>query len=85
MDKIIDFDNFVKQCDYFYTDNKKHVNNGYNCNHPQQKYKEEGIGCCYSWTCPFGHEAEKEDFENEKIDNNGWKKDEDGLFVVYDN
>lgn len=85
MRKIITFDDFVAQCEHFYCHEEINVNNSYNCKHSKQEYLEEGIGCCYSWTCPFGYEAEKEDFEDELIDNNGFEYNEDwphGLFIV---
>ena len=87
MRKIIDFDSFSNQCEYFYAEDiSPMANNGYNCNHPKQDYKEFDVGCCYCWTCPFGFEAEEEDFKDKEIDNNGYKKDdyaENEFLVLY--
>ena len=85
MDTIVYFDNFVNQCEYFYFHDKSPLsNNGYNCSHPKQEYREDKIGCCYSWACPFGHKAEKEDFEDKDIDNNGHEYSEGQFMVLYD-
>lgn len=33
------------------------VNNGYNCNHPEQDEVEYGIGCCFSRSCPIARKS----------------------------
>ena len=83
--KIVVFDDFANDCKHLYTEEgKEYINNGYHCKHEDQKWKEEFfLGCCFSWTCPLGHEAEKEDFKDENIDNNGFEQYEYGLFVMY--
>ena len=36
-----------KSYDYF------GVNSGFNCRYPEQEEIEDGIGCCYAWSCPL--------------------------------
>ncbi len=36
-----------KSYDYFC------VNSGFNCRYPEQEEIEDGIGCCYAWSCPL--------------------------------
>lgn len=44
-------------------------NNGYNCRHPENEAKENGIGCCYQWSCPLNVvPADEEDCEKYGLD-----------------
>ena len=45
----------------FYPGRDPSPNNGYNCRHPDCDCMEDGVGCCYTWSCPFGFEADEED------------------------
>lgn len=101
MDKIIMFDDFALNCEYFEwgceEEGTNNINNGYLCNHPEQGERQimhpnyrhkkpilkETIGECHSYSCPFGHPAEPEDFIDKNIDNNGYDKKDDNLFVLY--
>ena len=38
-------------------------NNGYNCRHPKQEEKQNGVGCCFQWSCPLAIPADEEDCE----------------------
>ncbi len=76
--KIEDINRFANRCGYFYNaciEKNISINNGYNCNHPDQEEceEEEGqkIGKCYCWSCPLGYEADEDDFSSPDIDNQG--------------
>ena len=62
---LITLDDLIRICGHFYDAEEEkgvNVNNGYNCNHPQQDEIDEGCGCCYAFSCPLGVEAELEEF-----------------------
>lgn len=63
MRKAVIFDDFAFQCQFFTAETG--VNNGYGCNHKEQRETVEvdgkEQGCCYCHTCPLGIEAEQED------------------------
>lgn len=63
MRKAVLFDCFVYQCPYHNSDTE--LNNGYGCDHPRQEDKEDENGkeqgCCHSYCCPLGIEAEQQD------------------------
>ncbi len=68
MRKAVLFEVFAHQCPFFYSFGRGRINNGYNCKHPKQEsvedvgYKEKKkCGCCYSFSCPLGIEAEQRD------------------------
>lgn len=66
--QIMSINEFASICSYFYNaeldpEAPCAPNNGYNCRHPQQKEKHNGVGCCYQWSCPLAIPAEKEDCE----------------------
>ena len=87
--KIEDIDVIASECGYFYnaflTDGVS-VNNGYNCNHPEQIEAEEvdskKIGRCHCYSCPLGHEADEEDFKDPDIDNQGYEYEEMQYLVI---
>lgn len=90
MSKIIEgINEFANRCGFFYNAYIKkniNINNGYNCNHPDQtEYEEvdgEKIGRCHCFSCPLGYEAGEEDFENPEIDNQGYDYEEMEFVVV---
>lgn len=53
-------------------------NNGYNCRHEGQQKQDDGVGCCYQWSCPLENifPADEEDCEKYGLDY------EDGEFVL---
>lgn len=66
--KAVDFDIFSAQCPYAYTFGRGDINNGYNCKHPEQEYREPAgsnnrlsVGRCHCISCPLGLEAEPQD------------------------
>ena len=66
--QIMTINEFANKCGYFY--NAKFdpeapcaPNNGYNCRHPQQEEKYNGVGCCFQWSCPLAIPADEEDCE----------------------
>lgn len=72
--KVATFDEFSHVCTYFTT--AYDINNGYCCNHPDQKETdpdEKGIerGKCYCWSCPLGIEPDEEDFNDPDVDWDG--------------
>lgn len=74
--KAVIFDEFSSQCPYFYSYEKEHINNYYNCKHPQQEETGESksgekIGKCYCFSCPLGIEAQPEDLHESGIDWDG--------------
>lgn len=63
---IVSINSFANMCGHFYNAayNSFDVptpNNGYNCNHPECQQIVDGYGCCYTWACPLGWEADEED------------------------
>lgn len=52
------FDSFVSNCQYF--NGNASVNNGYGCDHHEQKETENGMGECFCWSCPLGYPADEE-------------------------
>ena len=70
-------------CGYFFNaeldpDSEFSPNNGYNCRNPKNETKENGIGCCYQWSCPLENviPADEEDCKKYGLDY------EDGEFVL---
>ena len=45
-------------------------NNGYNCRHEGQQEQDDGVGCCYQWSCPLENivPADEEDCEKYGLD-----------------
>ena len=97
MPKIYDLNDFANQCGYFYNayltpkdPNDKTFcpgrdpspNNGYNCRHPDCGEVQDGVGCCFAWSCPLGYEADQEDCDNPDIDNDGYTECEEGQFII---
>ena len=93
----VDFDIFSQTCPFFYSCEEENANNWYNCSHPEA-YREEddSPGCCYSWHCPLGTEAEPDDLtggpdavaDYDTIDWDGLNEDlpriEDGEILLID-
>jgi len=77
--KIFSIDELTSECGYFFCGN---ANNGYCCKHPLQEEKYDGEGCCFSWSCPLGYQADEEDFKDKSVDKNGWDEWEENEFVV---
>jgi hypothetical protein len=60
MKKLYEIDELMSVCGYGHSENPE-INNGYNCNHPNCEYKENGIGKCYAFGCPIAYEIVDED------------------------
>lgn len=85
MKKVVLFDTFAYNCPFFYTFGNGNINNGYNCDHPEQEYMEDvedeedieetemkECGCCYTFSCPLGFKAEQQDWlDKDQIDWDG--------------
>lgn len=83
--KIYEINEFARRCGYFYNaylSDGVNANNGYNCRHPECSEKHRGVGCCFTWSCPLGYEADSDDFANPNIDSNGWTEHEEGTFII---
>lgn len=52
---------FHHEDETFYPGRDLSPNNGYNCRHPGCEIVEDGIGCCYAFSCPLAYEADEED------------------------
>lgn len=79
---IMPINDFANMCGYFFNsqfDDSCDIcpNNGYNCRHPECGEKYDGIGCCYTYACPFGWEADEEDCEKF-----GWDYEESEFIVI---
>lgn len=66
--QIMTINEFASVCGYFYNANFDPEtpcvpNNGYNCRHPKQGEKQNGVGCCFQWSCPLAIPANEEDCE----------------------
>lgn len=64
--KIVPFDTFVGECEFF--DGDSDANNGYGCSHPKQEERQFGKGCCYCFSCPRGCSADKESLNETDIE-----------------
>ena len=77
--KAVTFDSFSEACPYSYMHGEGFINNGYNCNHPNQENTEddgetgESVGCCFCCSCPLGTEAETDDLSGGPDAVDGWK------------
>jgi hypothetical protein len=89
--KIHSINEFANMCGYFFNaciEQNFICNNGYNCNHPEQKEadvnEEAGtkVGRCYAWSCPLAYEADEEDFQDPEIDNQDFEYEECEYVVV---
>ena len=77
--KVVVFDDFASYCPYYNNDTS--VNNGYGCDHPDQKETDpddngKQQGKCYNWSCPLGFEPDEEDWNNPDVDFDGAQRDE---------
>ena len=66
--RIMTINELANKCGYLYNaeldlEIPHAPNNGYNCRHPNQKEKRNGIGCCFQWSCPLVIPADQEDCE----------------------
>lgn len=63
--QIMTINEFANRCGYFYNAefDADAPNNGYNCKHPEQTEKQNGVGCCFQWSCPLAIPADEEDCE----------------------
>lgn len=63
MRKAVSFNEFAYNCKYFNFETE--INNGYGCDHPEQRETEEengkDQGRCHCFCCPLGVEAEQQD------------------------
>lgn len=71
--QIMTINEFANRCGYFFnagTDPEalSAPNNGYNCKHPEQTEKQNGVGCCFQWSCPLAISADEEDCEKYGIE-----------------
>lgn len=78
---IMSINSLANMCGHFFNANfdtscKSCPNNGYNCKHPECGEEFDSIGCCFSWSCPLGWEADEEDCQEF-----GWDYEE-GEFIV---
>lgn len=81
---IMTINGFANICGYFFNANfddscSTCPNNGYNCKHPDCEEEYKGIGCCHTWSCPFGFEADEEDCKEF-----GYDYEEGEFIVVFD-
>jgi hypothetical protein len=87
MKVLMTLNDFANICGYFYNANfdvnaPACPNNGYNCRHPNQGEAQDGVGCCFGWSCPLGeenermYEADEEDCEEFGFDY------EEGQYVI---
>lgn len=83
---ILELNHFANLCGHFFnvcrTDPAlSAINNGYNCDHPNQEETVEDsgkvIGCCYSWSCPLGYPPSKYDLMKYAVDEESNDCDED--------
>jgi hypothetical protein len=68
MTVLMEINTWANRCGYFYNANFDPdapctPNNGYNCKHEAQEEQTNGVGCCFTWSCPLGVEANEEDCE----------------------
>ena len=62
---VISLDDLTRVCGYFTTIHD--ANNGYCCAHPKQDMRQDGHGCCFSFSCPIAHELSPDDDEDVKL------------------
>lgn len=62
---VMPLNTFANMCGHFFNCNltegfedKPNVNNGYNCSHPDCEDVQDGVGCCFSWSCPLTYSAD---------------------------
>lgn len=63
MKVLMSLNSLANRCGYFFNNDLKNpsgpsVNNGYNCSHPDCEEVQDGIGCCYSFSCPLAYSAD---------------------------
>lgn len=65
MKVIMPLNAWANRCGYFFNscltegfEDKPVVNNGYNCNHPEQEEESDGIGCCFAHSCPLAYQSD---------------------------
>lgn len=62
---VMPLNTLANRCGYFFNCNltkgfedKPNINNGYNCSHPECEEVHDGVGCCYSFSCPVAYAAD---------------------------
>jgi hypothetical protein len=81
MQVLMGINSWANRCGYFYNaciEKDITINNGYNCRHPECEYTDKGIGCCYTWSCPLGYEADRVDCKNVGLDH------EESAYIIVD-
>lgn len=75
MKVLMPLNTLANRCGHFFNCNLEpgyeegpNVNNGYNCDHPDCEEEQEGIGCCYSWSCPVAYSADGMDCARYGVD-----------------
>lgn len=67
MKVLLQIDTLRCQCGYAYDYDDANINNGYNCNHPDNEdyeiQKNKHIGKCFTWSCPIAHHADLKDMK----------------------
>ena len=70
---ILSINAFANLCGHFFNVNTSDpdlsdVNNGYNCDHPEQeegeKLDDRFVGACHAGSCPLGYPPERYDLLN---------------------
>jgi len=67
MHVLMKISDWADLCGYFLNsvyENDAITHFGDNCWHPENDPLKKGVGNCYSWSCPFGYEANEEDCIN---------------------
>lgn len=80
--RAVDFDSFSTACPWAFCHGEGHVNNGYNCSHPNQEETEDDggyttIGRCHCFSCPLGTMAEACDLGQDPDDPDAIRDDID--------
>ena len=72
--QAVTFDEFSRACPFAYMHGDGSVNNGYNCLHEGAYTSDDDdeVGCCFSWHCPLGTEAEPDDLTGEPDAASDW-------------
>ncbi len=72
---IMTINQLANICGHFFNaeldpDSEFSPNNGYNCRNSKNETKENGIGCCYQWSCPLENviPADEEDCKKYGLD-----------------
>lgn len=82
---LMTINNLANMCGYFYNANFDPEapctpNNGYNCRHPEQEEEQQGVGCCFQWSCPLQNIIPADEEDCEKY---GVEHEENEFVLVY--